>query len=143
MQRRAVVRVVLSWARFCVGQRGFFSQSLEKGLLRLVKLGKGHQPLPSIALPHCLGSICEGNVLPPYARKVASILHETDVIHHLSEIGNTMFGSFDECKSSAFTRAWLLHTLPFDAKIVHETLLQHLVHLLLLGKTVIHSESSR
>ena len=30
LQRRAVVRVVLSWARFCVGQRGFFSQSLEK-----------------------------------------------------------------------------------------------------------------
>lgn len=142
MQRRAVVRVVLSRAHFCVGQRGFFSQSLEKGLLRLVKLGKGHQPLPSIALPHCL-VICEGNVLPPYARKVASILHETDFIHHLSDIGNTMFGSFDECKSSAFTRTWLLHTLPFGAKIVHETLLLYLVHLLLSDKTAIHSESGR
>ena len=54
-----------------------------------------------------------------------------------------MFGSFDECKSSAFTRAWLLHTLPFGAKIVHETLLLYLVHLLLLNKTVIYRESSR
>ena len=54
-----------------------------------------------------------------------------------------MFGSFDECKSSAFTCAWLLHTLPFDAKIVHETLLLYLVHLLLLDKTVIYRESSR
>ena len=54
-----------------------------------------------------------------------------------------MFGSFDECKSSAFTRAWLLHTLPFGAKIVHETLLQHLVHLLLLHKTAFLCKSSR
>lgn len=54
-----------------------------------------------------------------------------------------MFGSFDECKSSAFTRAWLLHTLPFGAKIVHETLLLYLVHLLLLNKTATYRESSR
>lgn len=54
-----------------------------------------------------------------------------------------MFGSFDECKSSAFTRAWLLHTLPFDAKIVHETLLQHLVHLLLLHEIAFLCKSSR